>query len=150
MLGPPMSIISIDLLEGGAARDGLAEGVEVDDDEVDRGDPLLGELFQVGGALAVGQDAAVDRRVERLHPPAEDLGRAGDGGDRQDRDPLGFERRLGAAGGEDLDAELGEAADELDEPSLVVDRDESAIGFQHGGSAPVTRGQTTPLVLAMI
>ena len=54
------------------ARD-LLERVQVDADEVEQLDPVLGERGQVGLDLAAGEDAGVDARVERLDPAAEHL-----------------------------------------------------------------------------
>jgi hypothetical protein len=72
----------------------LAERVEVADDEVDLLDVVGGQIGVVLGLRAVGQDAAGDLRVQRLHAPAEDLGRAGDGRDLEVRDVvLGQEAR---------------------------------------------------------
>ena len=52
-------------------------------------------------------------RVQRLHAAVEHLGEAGDLGDVRHREPGLAQRRGGAAGGDDLDAELGQAAREL-------------------------------------
>src|SRR5438067_1226987 len=59
------------LLDGLFERDALAgdrllEGVEVDDDHVNRLDAVLFERPRVFGTLADGEDAAVYARVERL------------------------------------------------------------------------------------
>ena len=70
------------------------ERVEVDDDELERLDAGRRQLLAVGGEAAVGEDPAVDPRVERLHPPVEHLREAGDGGDVGDRQAR---RRAGRA-----------------------------------------------------
>ena len=59
--------------------------------------------------VAAREQRRVQPRVQRLHPPVEDLGRAGELGDVGDLDPRLADRRGGAAGGEDLDAELASA-----------------------------------------
>ena len=58
---------------------GLLEGVEVDHHQIDRHDRVLVELGEVGSAGPIGQDAAVNPRVEGLDAAAEDLREAGDG-----------------------------------------------------------------------
>ena len=54
------------------------ERVEVADDQVDEADAQPVERVEVLGLGAVGQDAAVDHRVEGLDPAPEHLGRAGE------------------------------------------------------------------------
>ena len=66
----------------------------------------------------------MDLRVERLHPPVQDLGEAGDVGDVADREPGLGEGARGAAGRDELDAELGERAGEVDEAGLVGNGDQ--------------------------
>lgn len=50
---------------------GLAEGVEVDHDQVDGGDAVLVNGGHVVRHVAAGQDAAVHARVQRLHAACE-------------------------------------------------------------------------------
>ncbi len=88
-----------------AVGDRLLERVEVDADQVDRLDPLALEGRDVLGVVAAGEQRRVQPRVQRLHPPAEDLGRARELGDIGDLDPGLAQRGGGAAGGEDLDPE---------------------------------------------
>src|ERR687886_2944167 len=66
------------LLLRGSARHRLLEGVEVYADEVYGAYAVLDELGDVVGVLKVREDAAVDLRVEGLHPAAQDLGLARD------------------------------------------------------------------------
>ena len=115
-------------------RHRLLERVERHRDEVDGPDAVPLERGHVLGQLAAGQDAAVDLGVERLHPPVEHLGEAGDLGHVHHRD-AGLAQQLGgAAGGEDLGAERGQAARELHHPGLVVHADEGASHSSHGVS----------------
>ena len=72
--------------EAGLAR-GLRERIQVDDDELERCDPGRGEGLAVVRAPAVGEEAGVDPRMERLHAAVEHLGEAGDRGDVRDREP---------------------------------------------------------------
>ena len=120
----------VDLLDAlvgrGAGGDGLGERVEVGDDQVERLDAELDELLDVGGQPAVGEDARVHARVQRLDPAVEALGEAGELLDLGDRDAQPLDQGRGAAGGDERDAGLVQAADELLEPGLVVDRDQRA------------------------
>ena len=63
------------------AGDGLAEGIEVVDDDVDGRNLVAAELFEVLGLIAPGEDAAVDHRVEGLHAAVKDLRETGERGD---------------------------------------------------------------------
>ena len=126
IVGPPMSMFSrASSRVTPGLRDGLDEGVEVDDDEVDRRDALSLQLRHVLRQVAAGEDAAVDDGMERLDAAVEDLGEAGELGDGLDGDAGVGEGLVGAAGGVELDAEGGEAAGEVGEACLVVDADDS-------------------------
>ena len=110
-----------------ASRDGVAERVQVDDHHVDRLDPVLGELGEVIGLVAAGEEAGEDRGMEGLDPPAEDLvglGEVGDGADAGDAGVGQVGSR--AVGGEAFDAGLGEASRELDDPFAVRYGEEGA------------------------
>ena len=109
-----------------ARRDGLAERVEVDCDDVDVADVVLLDGLDVGLEVAAREDAAVHRRVESLDPAVEHLGEAGDlvdGGDLDAhvRDGLGA-----SAGGDDLVAERAETLGEVGHARLIGDGDERA------------------------
>ena len=71
--GPPMSICSTHSSGEAPETTVCGERVEVGDDEVERLDPELRELGDVGVQPPVGQDAGVHLRVQRLHPPVEAL-----------------------------------------------------------------------------
>ncbi len=111
---------------------GLLEGIEVDADQVDRLDRLAFERSHVLRVLAPRQQRRVQARVQRLHPAAEDLLLAGELGYVGHLEPGLAQGRGGAAGGEDLDPEAGEAAGEVGDPGLVGDRDQ---GPAHGDGA---------------
>ena len=72
--GPPMSMVSM--------LGPLEERVEVRHDEVERLDAVRLEVGAVRLLAAVGEQAAVDLRVQRDHPVVEHLGHAGDVLDR--------------------------------------------------------------------
>src|SRR2546422_11477006 len=102
------------------------EGVERDDDEIDRRDPVLVERFEVTGDVPPRQNAGVDHRVKRLDTAVEHLGEPGDVGDVAHGDSGVPQELRGAAGRDDLDPQSTEGAGELDHAGLVVDGDEGA------------------------
>jgi hypothetical protein len=109
------------------SRDDLRERIEVDDDEVERPNVMLVERSEVVRMVAPREDRGVDPGVQSLHAPAEELRDLG-----QVLDPRHVEAVLGQvvgrpAAGDDVDAELGEAAGELGQASLVEGGDESAF-----------------------
>ena len=128
----------VDLLdtgvEGGAGGDGVGDGVAVDDDQVDGGHPQGGQLVEVVGLAAVGEDAGVDGRVEGLDPSLEALGEAGDLLHRGDGQARGGDGGGGGAGGDDLDAGVGQGAGEREEAGLGVDGEAGAAHGDAGGA----------------
>ena len=127
------------LLVHAPLRDRGAERIEVDADEVERFDLLLGEGGGILCLVASGEDPAVDARMQRLHASAEHLGRVRDVLDARDVDAQLGERRRRAAAGDELEAEVGEAAGEGFEPCLVVHRNQRA----HRDSRPRTSSRIT-------
>ena len=107
-------------------RDRALERIEVDRHQVEALDAVLGEGRAVRGLGAVGEDAAVDLRMQGLDPTVEYLRETGDFGDPGDRQAGCLEVLLRAAGRDELEAEPGEAASELGEAGLVGDGEESA------------------------
>ena len=81
--------------------------------------PWRADRREVVGAVPAGQDAGVDRRMQRLDPPVHHLGKAGHVGDVDDRQPLGREGLGGAAGGHQFDPEGGQVAAELRQTGLI-------------------------------
>src|SRR5262249_34505900 len=127
----------VDHLDGlgrtGAALDGLLDGVEVDDDEVERLDRRPGEVARVVLAGVVGENAAEDLRVERLDPAAQDLREAGRRLDGFDLDAFVLEMLRGPPGRDDPDAPGRELAGELRDARLVVNGDERPADGRDGG-----------------
>ena len=124
-----------------AVRDG-PERIEVADDHVDRLDALLLERPHVLGPVAAGQDAGVDRRVQRLHAAAQHLGGAGQILDARERDVGLGQRRGRARGRHQLDPQLVQPAGERLQPGLVADRHKRSLD-PHTGSFTRTRRPST-------
>ena len=87
--------------------------------------------------LGVGthaEQSAVDLGVQGLDPAVEHLGEAGELGDILDGQTGVSQQLGGAARGEDLDAELGEAGYERDQVALVRNADERTSYVEHAGT----------------
>ena len=84
------------------------EGLDVDDDQVDQADPLLDQLLQLFRDVAPGEDAGIDRGVERLDLATDERGDVRQLGDGGNVDAVGGKVLAGAIGREHLDAEHGE------------------------------------------
>ena len=111
------------------------EWIEVDADDLERLDLLVGELLEVVFAIALGEDARVDCRVERLDAAAQHLRCTRHVLDLGDRQPLLCKELRGAAGRDELEPELVQAAREVVDAFLLVDGDQGA-----GHSSLTTRG----------
>ncbi len=113
------------------ARDGAFERVEIDRHEIEACDAVFRQRRGVRRLRPVGEDAAVNPRVERLDAAVEDLGEAGDFGDAGDGEPGRGEVPPGATGRDELEAEGGESAGELDQTGLVGNGEQGAGGGRH-------------------
>ena len=79
----------------------------------------------MGVEATVGEDAGVHARVQGLDPAVEALGEAGEVLDLGDGQAEVGDQLGRATGGDELDAGVVQAADELVEPGLVVDGDQA-------------------------
>ena len=116
-----------------AGRDGLLEGIQVDDHQVEGLDP--GRL-QVPRVVLAGLIAPAPRRRSwgaGLDPSAQDLGKAGLLLDEGHFDPGCFQGRGRAARRYEQDAELGQRLAELHDAGLVVNGHERAAHRRDGG-----------------
>src|ERR1019366_1261892 len=114
---------------GAADVDGLDAGggeerVEVADHEVEGLDALRVEIGSVDRVGEIGEETAMDTRVECLDAPIEHLGCTGDGLHGDDRDAGLHQRRGSVPRRDQLEAELVQRRRELREAGLVVDRDQ--------------------------
>ena len=140
-----MSMFSMHSAKAAPFRDRSLEGIEVDHQEVDRRDGVLGRLRFVRRVAAHGEQPAVDLGMQRLHAPVEHLRKAGELGHVLDGEPSAAQHRGGAARRDQLDAHLRQRLRKLDEPRLVRHRKERAsdpaLG-RHGYSSPNMRAMT--------
>ena len=111
------------------------ERIEVDADDSNGSILWSASCLDVVFAVTLGEDAGVDRRVERLDAAAEHLRRTRHVLDLGDGQPLLCEELRGAAGRDELEPELVEAAREVVDALLLVDGDQGA-----GHSSLTTRG----------
>ena len=141
------------LLEVAAASRHRSKWVEVDANEIDRIDGVRLHLLAMSVEAATSEDAAVNARVEGFHPPVEDLRRSGVLGDVGHRNSGGAQRARRSTRREDLRAELGESAREVDDAGLVTDAEKRPLdraaqgyGLPPLGSLPrlATRPATNP------
>ena len=93
------------------------------------GDPLTLELFGVLGIVAPGEERRMDLRMERLHAPAEEGRLLRDVLDRAGGDALGGEGGARAVRGDELPAEVAQAARERGKTGAIRNREE---GSQRG------------------
>ena len=120
--GRPADVDVLDRLGLGDAGlgDGGLEGVEVHAHQVDHADAVLVGRRHVRGNVSAGEKASVDARVQRLDAAVHHLGKAGEVVDGAHRYAGVCKRLGGAAGRDDLDAELvDQRAAELDDAGLV-------------------------------
>ena len=110
-----------------AAGHRLGERVEIGHDQVDAHDVVLVEGVPVRLLAPVGQDPAVDSRMQRLDPAVEDLGEAGHIRDPRHRDARFGDGRRGGTRGHDLDAGRVQGCGEFCHTGLVVHRDQGAL-----------------------
>ncbi len=109
-----------------APRDRVLERVEVDDEEIDRGDAVGRHGARMLFVGADREQAAMDFRMQRLDAAVHHLRKPGEIGDVAHREPGRGERLGGAAGRDELDAVSRERAGEIDEPGLVRHREKGA------------------------
>src|SRR4029079_3233854 len=89
--------------------------------ELEGSDAALEERFAMGRQAAVGEDAGVNRRVERLHPAVEDLGKARDRADVGDRQARLAQGSCRSTGRDELETALDQASPEIGQAALVAD-----------------------------
>ena len=135
--GPPMSISSMSSsIRDARSLERRGERVEVDDDELERGDAGGDELLAMVGQPAIGEEPAVDPRVERLDPAVEHLRGAGHRGHVGHRQAGVAQRPGGAAGRHELEPARDEPAAELHQAGLVRHRQEGAARDGDGAHRP--------------
>ena len=125
----------VDVLDAGAevgpAGHRLLEGVEVHHHHIDHLDAVLGRLGHVGLVVALGQEAAVHARVQRLHAAVHHLGELRHVVDGRDGHAGVLQGAGRAARGDDLRPELvHERAGEVRHARLVRHGHEHALDLR--------------------
>ena len=116
------------------------ERVEVADHQVDEADAQLVEGVEVLGLGAVGEDAAVDDRVEGLDPAPEHLGGAGQVGHLDVVDARRGQGGRRAAARDQFPTQLRKPGGQFDQSGLVVDGQQSP----HGATSSVVSPPVDP------
>ena len=133
--GPPMSISSTSASNGVAGFVAVfANGYRLTTTTSTRPMPWRRSGREIVGMIAAREDAAVQRRVQRLDAAVHHFGKAGDVGDAGDREAGVGQRARRAAGRHQLEAAGGEAAAEVDDPGLVRNAQQ---GSWHNAESPV-------------
>ena len=129
--GRPADVDLLDRLRQGhiRPRHRRLKGIERHHDQVDGRDPVLLERVQVRGHVATRQDPPVDLGMQGLHAPVHHLGKSGDVRDVANGDARFPQEPRRPARREDLDAERGQRAAQIDEPGLVVNAHQRAADF---------------------
>jgi hypothetical protein len=138
----------VDLLDEGVeprARVGrrLHEGIQVDDDHVDQPQLVALERLQVVGSATAGEDAGVNRRVQRLDPPVQHFRETGQLRHRPHREARSGQVAGGTAGREELEAARRQTPSEFDQALLV--RDAQQCSWHHPQSPVSSSGRRAGL-----
>ena len=85
--------------------------------------------LEVGGMIASREQAAMNQRMQRLHPAVHHLGKSRDVGNAGDRQTLGSQRFRSAAGRDELEPAVGETAAKLHDSRLVRNAQKGSSHF---------------------
>ena len=115
----------VDLLDRVVERDaGLADGcfkwIEVHGEQWDRGDLMRIECGLVLRQIEPGQQTTMNGRMEGLDTSVQNLRKPCHIGDRDHGNARPFQRRMGAAGRDDLPAKIDQPARKCLNPGFVV------------------------------
>ena len=99
----------------------LGEGIEIHQHQVHQGDLMPLQRLEVLGLRTAGEDSGVDLGVEGLDAAVEHLGKARDGLDLHDLQPLLAQRLGSPAGGDDFEAQTVQPRGKAREALLVRD-----------------------------
>jgi hypothetical protein len=131
--GPADVDLLDDIIGSRPTSHGLAERIQVRDEQVEAGDTQFFELAEVVLLAGVGEQAGVHLGMQGLDPAVQTFREAGQLLDRGDRD-AGFGEHGGRrAGRDDLDTDGRQPPAELDQAGLVVHRDQRALDRPSSG-----------------
>ena len=136
--GPADVDILDHLVAAGALHHRRLERVEVDHDQVDRADGVLGHGCGMLWIVAHRQQPAVDLGVQRLDPAVHHLGKAGQLGNIHHRQPRIAQGLGGAAGRNQLYPARGKGLAQFHQPGLVGHRKQRPAdrNVRHWSSIP--------------
>jgi hypothetical protein len=129
----------VDLLDERAVGQGCRarfERIQRDRHEVDRLEAALLQRREIVRDLAPGENGGVHVRMQRLHTPAEQLGRARPVLDGRGRDAFVREPSRGAARRQDLRAARGERASERGGATRLGEREQRHARPAHARDVP--------------
>ena len=110
------------LFEAAASRGGLLEGIEIDQQQVDRGNCVLRHGPHMLAVAAYCQEAAMEHRMQRLDAAIHHFRELRDLGDFAHREAGRGQDFRRAPGRDQFDAELRQKLGEFGEPGLVRNR----------------------------
>ncbi len=121
----------VDILDTGRVirtlGDGFLERIEIDHQQVDRCDGMAFHRLQVLRVITQRQQAAMHHRVQGLQTPAHHFREAGVLGNLTDRQTGLNQHLVGATGGQQLNAIIGELAREGHNITLVGDGNQGTL-----------------------
>ena len=133
---PPDVDVLDRLLKGDpGARDGLLEGVEIDDHQIDRPKPVLLDRVFMRGVAANIEQPAMNPRMQGLDPAIEHFGKTGEIAQLDHRKPRLPQRPGGAARRKQFHARPGEGLGERNQTGLVENGEKRALNLGHIGGA---------------
>ena len=119
--------------------DRFLERIKIHHHQINRLDIVLGRRRFVFGIPANEQQAAVNFRMQRLHPAIHHFWETGELADFHHRHARLFDRACRPACGNNFDAELVKFAHELDQPRLIGNTDERSPDLTHTVAQPTGR-----------
>ena len=112
----------------------FTNGIQVHDDDVDQAETVRIEGREVVGSVAPRENAAVQRRVQRLHPAVHHLGETGQVGHPGHGESGIGQRPGGAAGETQFEAAGGQSTTQFNDTGLVRNAQK---GSWHSDKSPV-------------
>ncbi len=115
------------------SRHGLLKWIQVDDENFDRIDRMLGQRARVFSLGSIGQQAGMDARIQRLHAPIEYLWKAGVLRDLGNFDPALAQQLCSSAGRQNVKAKGAQLLSKIRDTGFVGNAQQRppAAGLRH-------------------